>query len=64
MVAHVEPEELLLGRMRGEGKERTEEKQRERERGERNAHTPPTLNDREREVQSAVVNYPFGRRRV
>lgn len=41
------------------------ESEREKERGEGAAYpTYVALNDREREVQSAAVNYPFGRRRV
>lgn len=43
-----------------EGERETEEKRRER-------YASPAyalLNDRQREVQSAAVNYPFGRRRV
>lgn len=61
--SHVEPEELLLVRVRGEEKDRIEG---ERERERRSSIHPiyAVLNDREREVQSAAVNYPFGRRRV
>lgn len=48
---------------RGE-KGECERRERETERGEAAYPTYAALNDREREVQSAAVNYPFGRRRV
>lgn len=59
--------ELLLS-LRGRGEEEARCGRREKERkGEERSTAYPTyaaLNDREREVQSAAVNYPFGRRRV